>query len=99
MRSDTPARQPSVFFSSGRCNGDACHHLSCDDAVPVRGDQSWHSEEKTKMKIPDWFKPSLWGTAAGAIAMATVFTKLQTETSSYSRSDMVMKGGLGDRGK
>ncbi len=113
-------------------------HLGRDYAVPLRGDQSSHSEEKIKMNIPVWLRPGLWGAAVGAVAMATigfsqlgwttsntaeqlaqeraraavvsalvpfcvakaqqdpdktVFTKLQAETSSYSRSDMVMKAG------
>ena len=106
--------------------------------MPLRGDQSSHTEEKIKMKIPVWLRPGLWGAAVGAIAMATIgfsqlgwttsstaeqlaqqragaavvsalvpfcvakaqqdpdkaaFTKLRAETSSYSRSDMVMKAG------
>src|SRR4051812_31564394 len=71
-RSDTPpAPLPLDFFSSSWCNGYARHHLN-KAVVPVRGDQSWHSEEQTKMKIPVWLKPGLWGAAIGAVAMAIV---------------------------
>ena len=95
-------------------------------------------KRKIEMQIPVWLKPTLWGAAGGAVAMAIVgfsqlgwttqgtamqlaqdradtavvaalvpfcvvkaqqdpdhgtLAKFQTEQSSYSRSDMVMKAG------
>jgi hypothetical protein len=40
--------------------------------LSVGGDQSSYNTKKNPMQIPVWLKPSLWGAAVGAIAMATI---------------------------
>jgi len=51
------------------------------------------------MKMPVWTKPAVWGGVFGAVALAKAdtnaarMTKHKTETSSYSRSDIVRTSG------